>query len=192
MVSGIIIHHDWKYGLKNFDADIAIIVLTEKINFSSHVQPACLPPPGKYDILGTGFIVGWGKSRASGNDYETISSQLEIPAVRASLCYPTFPLLAEISSNRSFCGGYDNQGKAPCSGDSGGGFYFKTPSELSWSVRGIISAAIINENRQCDVNTFTIYTNVAMFVDWITKVANETKKVVLTAIEFDCSDGNNK
>ena len=56
------IHSDWKYFTEKYEADIALILLENKIQFSPSIYPICLwnknnPEPSTKE----GVIVGWGK-----------------------------------------------------------------------------------------------------------------------------------
>jgi secreted trypsin-like serine protease len=128
-----------------------------------------------------------GKSQFSGgSDYDLNLNELLIPAVNSSHCYTTFTILAAVSSNRAFCGGYENSGKSPCLGDSGGGFYQFDPFSSVWNVRGIVSASIYNFDYGCDINKFSIYTNVARFTQWILEISTQTVEVAWKTVEFEC------
>lgn len=192
LVWDIIIHSDWDFNSEKYDADISVVVLTEMVKFSDSIQPISLPKPSNDEVSGVGTVVGWGRSEKSeGNFYDPTPSKVQIPAVNSSHCYTTFYELGLASSNRHFCGGYENQGKAPCLGDSGGGFYMQSPAS-SWNVRGIVSASITDVEHGCDINKFSIYTNVARFTDWIMKVMKETEKVVWKTVDFQCKQDESK
>lgn len=182
----IVLHPDWNYNNEKYDADIAIVVLQELIEYNTQVQPACLPPPSFDEVVGNGIVVGWGESEYSERKAETKPRKVEIPAINSSFCYTKFPRLASFSSVHAFCGGYDNRATAPCLGDSGSGFYLFNNASSSWSVRGIVSGAIKDIVHGCDVNKYTLYTNVARFIDWINSVMKDTKEVAWKAIEFIC------
>lgn len=62
----------------------------------------------------------------------------------------------------------DNSG--PCNGDSGGGLF--SAQGRKWFLRGITSTGLTNVYMHCDVTKPTIYTNVAMFTDWIVPLAD--------------------
>lgn len=194
LVWDIVIHPDWNFNDRKFDADIAIAVLTEAVELSDEIQLVCLPQPsldevahGTAEVVGT--VVGFGKSESSAKDFGAHSStpnELLVPAVNSSHCYTTFDRLASISSNRMFCGGYEGQAKAPCSGDSGSGFYLFESSSNTWNVRGIVSASFLDFDLGCDVNMFSLYTNVARFIEWIKKTMEENREVIWSYIDFDC------
>lgn len=56
-VEEIHVHPDWKVFNEKYDADIAIFVLSEIVDFTKYIRPICMPdddPP----IDATGSIVG--------------------------------------------------------------------------------------------------------------------------------------
>lgn len=181
----IIYHPDWKsYDIK-YDADIAVVVLDKTISFGNAIQPVCLPPKTFEEVSGVGMVVGWGKSENSDAKFhDSRPNKILVPAINSSHCYTTFPKLAEISSIRSFCGGYDQLGIAPCHGDSGGGFYLR--NNAAWMVQGIVSSTILDKDG-CDVNVFSIYTNVAQFVEWIEEVVDRTYETIYEFLTFQCN-----
>jgi secreted trypsin-like serine protease len=189
-VDEIIIHPEWQWDDKvnsSFHADIAIIVLKEIVEFTHTVQPVCLPDQSSAEVVGEGKILGWGQS----NNFERHSiapNELQIPIINAFYCLTRFPKLALIASTTSFCGGYENQGKGACLGDSGGGFYSLESKRSPCIVRRFISASLTDQNGQCDVNAFQLYTNVAQFADWVEKVMRKTD--ALEFVDFECKYEN--
>lgn len=175
-VQEIIIHPDWDVSSESYDADISIVVLSTPIQFSSFIQPICLPKYDHGEISGTGIITGWGSSENSTRYRpDSTPSKLEIPAVNGFYCLLTIPKLAYIASLRTFCGGYKNESKAPCLGDSGGGYYTKDKATMtSWNIKGIISSGLQDHEYGCDINKFSLYTNVPIFSKWIMRVMMET------------------
>lgn len=187
-VERITIHESWNISSWTYDADIAIVTLTDSTEFSNIIGIVCLPEASFNDVSGTGTVMGWGKIAKSGSNdnHEITLSKVEIPAVNGTHCFLTFPRLAVHSSSRMFCGGYVNEGKAPCTGDSGGGFYIQDPSHKTWTVTGIVSGSLSSEQYGCDINKFQLYTNVARFVTWINNVIEDTKGTIWQLVKFDC------
>jgi enterokinase len=185
VINDIVLHPDWNFNHQRFDADISIVVLQRRIEFSQQIQPICIPEENYDEVRGYGTVVGWGKSQVLGK-YDMIPKELVIPAVNSSHCYTTFSLLSAVSSNRAFCGGYENEGRSPCLGDSGGGFYSFDRMFSSWKVRGIVSASLVDLDYGCDVNKFSLYTNVARFTSWINKTVEETQEVSYQYINYSC------
>lgn len=186
LVLDILIHPEWNFSSERYHADISIVVLFDKITFSDTIQPVCLPESSYGEVAGLGKVIGWGKSDHSGSkNFDTIPSQVDIPAVNGSYCYVTYSKLAPHSSHTSFCGGYEDQRKAPCLGDSGGGFYLK--NKCRWNIRGIVSGSLFESVLGCDINKFQLYTNVALFVDWIRKTVQDTEETVWHNVDLSCS-----
>lgn len=79
-------------------------------------------------------------------------------------------------------------GAAPCNGDSGGGFvvyvedykpsrslFFAPKAPGAWYVKGIVSVTLKSERDDavvCDPNGYTVFTDVAIYRDWILSYMN--------------------
>lgn len=186
LVWEIVLHPDWNFREEKFDADISLLALKDKIVLGDNIAVVGLPKISFKEVIGDGYVVGWGKSDEY-RIHDNMPNQVILPAVNSSHCYTTSYKLAAASSNRLFCAGYENQGKAPCKGDSGAGFYLKDENS-SWEVRGIVSVALYTFGYECDINIFTLFSNVARFVPWISSEVDRTKEVVWTFIEIDCHE----
>ncbi|KAG5669882.1 hypothetical protein PVAND_000173 [Polypedilum vanderplanki] len=64
----IYIHHHWLPFNQNYDADIALIVLKNKIHFNDFIQPICIWNSNDVIPATSGFIVGFGKNGYDQND----------------------------------------------------------------------------------------------------------------------------
>jgi len=54
----VVIHDDWKLGSDAYDADIALLRLDKPVEFTSYVQPICLPTEAEFVGGNTrGFVV---------------------------------------------------------------------------------------------------------------------------------------
>lgn len=184
MVSEIVIHDEWNSTSWRFHADIAIVVLMDSVNFSDKIQPIRLPLQSYNEVSGVGTVVGWAKSEDS---FDDTPNKIEVPVVTASECFITYPKLAKHASVSTFCGGFVNEGKTSCVDDAGAGFYHKSSSSHAWTVDGIVSG-LRKDPRLCDINKLQLYTSVARFSDWITKVMQETMKVVWKYVDFNCME----
>lgn len=74
----------------------------------------------------------------------------------------------------------------------GGGWFVLDPMTSSWNVRGIISASLVDLDYGCDVNKFTLYTNVARFTTWINKTIEATQEVSYRFIDYKCEVYDNR
>lgn len=120
-VEQILIHTDYKtHQRDSFDADIAILIMTKRVEFNEYVRPACLWPGTSsiQEIEGKkGVVVGWGKDGQS-NIVSNIPKKVSLPIVNSITCVQTSESLSKAVSNRTFCAGTLN-GDGPCHGDSG-------------------------------------------------------------------------
>lgn len=57
LVTEIHLHPDWNILNKKYDADIAILVTKTPVQFSTYIQPACLPVDPAIENISQGFVV---------------------------------------------------------------------------------------------------------------------------------------
>lgn len=118
-VEQIIVHTDYKKQRDSYDADIAILIMTKRVEFNEFVRPACLWPGTSsiQEIEGkNGIVVGWGKNQES--TVSNIPKKVSLPIVNSITCVQTSESLSKAVSNRTFCAGALS-GEGPCHGDSG-------------------------------------------------------------------------
>lgn len=176
-VSDIYVHPNWKVHGDQYDADLAIFVLSKIVPFTNYIRPVCLPSNDVIFDGARGSIVGWGIADKG-------KANLEFPrraftnAINASHCLTMDPYLAFLSSTRTFCGtGGDG---SPNKGDSGGGYFVLSGSV--WVQLGIISALRVNASGLVDENSVGIYTNVKLFNAWINEVVGNKSGVEIMTI----------
>lgn len=114
-VKDILVHPDWKTENKKYDADFAILVLEQAVEFSHFIQPVCLTDDFAIAEYEDGFVVGWGQSSVA--QQEDVPNQILIRSLTDTNCLQDEWELGRIFSNRSFCAG--GRGSVPCKGDSG-------------------------------------------------------------------------
>lgn len=183
-VDKIYIHPDWRVFSDKFDADLAVFVLSELVEFTNFIRPICLPNDDVVVNDVEGFIVGWGLAEnTKDNKHEAIPRQALTNSLNDTHCYTTNHLVALISSSRSFCGGGEI-GTTPNKGDSGGGFFVFSGS--AWVQYGIISAALSDSRGRVNANAISIYTNVKSFRNWITEIVQTSGGAT-----YSLSDENN-
>ncbi|XP_037039164.1 prostasin-like [Bradysia coprophila] len=177
-VEAIYLHPDWRAFSDQYDADLAILVLSRIVEFTKYIRPICMPADD-LPIDTPGSIVGWGLSeRSTDNHPESIPLHAYTKALNDSYCYTTQQFLALFSSTRVFCGGGEG---SPNKGDSGGGFFILSGS--SWTQYGIISASISDARGNVLPNSFTLYTNLRAFRSWIDETVEKDGSSVMTARE---------
>lgn len=166
-VKQIIVHNDYMTNGTSYDADIAIILLQERVQFTEFIRPICLWS-GDDSVSGIegqlGTVVGWGRDEV-GNALTAEPKKITIPVVSEAECLRSSDTYRYITSQRTFCAG-DRDGTGPCNGDSGSGLAFKIDNK--WMLRGIVSAALADPiSSTCNLGEYVVFTDVAKFVGWI-------------------------
>ncbi|XP_041780502.1 serine protease 53-like [Anopheles merus] len=153
--------------------DIALIKLRTNISMNRYVQPVCLwtMDSALELIVGrNGTIVGFGLS-----ERDVVSEQLKQATIGVVDPYTC------IASDRAvygthltldmFCGKGQN-GVSACNGDSGGGMFFEVSGR--WFVRGLVSFTPARGiSGLCDPLKYTVYTDVAQYVEWIKQYVDQ-------------------
>jgi len=133
-VNKFAIHPDWKFDEEKYDADLAIIFMQGRIEFTNFIQPVCLPAISSKVYSDIGYIAGeaqessdesfaieklisgWGQSESSGNSHEVVPKQVEIKKVKNEFCFLKYYQLGRLSSARTFCAGNPEEEKSACKG----------------------------------------------------------------------------
>jgi secreted trypsin-like serine protease len=165
--SEIIVHDDWNPETMRYDGDIAMLLFDEEVCLTRFIKPICLWELSSEMPADEGTVTGWGMSEDVSKQHESIPKQLQVPIHSNEHCFLTNSFLALISSPRTFCAGSGN-GSSVCLGDSGHGLFIK--HENINYLKGIVSSSVSNNDRMCDVNTFSVFTNVEKFKNWIQNV----------------------
>ncbi|XP_070493054.1 uncharacterized protein [Chironomus tepperi] len=161
-VQSINIHPDWNTLTESFDADLSVLVLESEALLSRYIQPVCLF--SSLPNFVSGVVVGYGKSEDGTKIHENIPRILNSQIHNNPYCFQDNRALARISSGRTFCGG-PGRGIGVCNGDSGSGLY--VTDGTTYYLRGVVSSSLIGGPYGCDVDTYSVFTDVLKFVDWI-------------------------
>lgn len=164
LIDEFIMHDDWKNNLnfRSYDADIAIAVLKNPIDFTRYIKPICLFPSRKdiKDVVNqVGRIAGWGgTTTAHLSTKNPLATKMRI--VDSSECIEDDSAFAFIMSHSSICSIGNATGV--CKGDSGSGLMLKLNDK--WTLRGILSATT---QTNCVGGNYVTFTDAAHFTDWI-------------------------
>ncbi|XP_072389520.1 trypsin-7-like [Diabrotica undecimpunctata] len=143
-----------KYIKFNFDYDIAIVKLAEKVKFSKKIQP--IPLPEQDAEVPTGSIVtaaGWGRTENITESDHLLEISTKI--ADRQTCESFAP--GQIT-DRMICAENIAEKKSTCSGDSGG------PLVYNGTLIGVVSWG----DELCR-EYIGVYTNVGYFSTWIKK-----------------------
>ncbi|XP_048517101.1 uncharacterized protein LOC109533176 [Dendroctonus ponderosae] len=161
-IETLIPHPGYNNADQNRRHDIALIRLSQDVQFSDYIQPVCLPLPSEASSNGETLIVaGWGRTEF-GKDSD-VKLKLQVPKVNPNSCSSTFGALGvSITENQICAGGED--GKDSCKGDSGGPLMRTLFQDSSrWMIEGVVSFGYI-----CGTRGYPgVYTKVAKYVPWI-------------------------
>jgi hypothetical protein len=176
-IEKITIHPDWNSNTDSYDADITILTLKSEVIFNDFIQPICLMnPESELASITKGISLVFGD--AENARYMNGLKAITTPIHSNEDCFLANAELAKLSSKRTFCGGYAN-GTGPCFGDSGAPVLVS--NDNIYYLRGITSASLIkwiDSNPQCDKNSYSVYTNVLKFSDWINSIITSDLLVI--------------
>ena len=168
-VKKVIIHPGYAKGIHsertNFDNDIALIQLTERVTLGPALLPICLPEPNEEleaDHLGT--VSGWGAFEK--NDKSRMLRHTDVAVYATSKCEDT-PLIEEkhlVFTDNMFCAGKD--GHDSCRGDSGGPFVVPRLGNHNKPHRLM---GVVSWGSNCEVggDFKGYYTKVTKYLGWI-------------------------
>lgn len=165
------VHEEWNPNVYRYDADLAMLILEDKVHFTQYIRPICFWSFLENPQAQEGSVTGWGQGEDKSNFYETIPKHIKVPTHLNEDCFLAHPEFARISSKRTFCGGSGN-GTGVCLGDSGNGLYIE--DEGTFFLLGIVSSSFISQG-SCDLTKYAVYTNLLKFKSWILKFNEERK-----------------
>ncbi|XP_067157549.1 mannan-binding lectin serine protease 1 [Apteryx mantelli] len=187
-VERIILHEE--FDIQNYNHDIALVKLKEKVTMGNYVMPVCLPQ-FEHELEGPhpntlGLVAGWGISNPNITVDEIISSGMrtlsdilqyvKLPVVLHEECKTSYESRSgnySVTENM-FCAGYYEGGKDTCLGDSGGAFVIQDPGTRRWVAQGLVSWGGPEECGSKQV--YGVYTKVSNYVDWVEKKTGSSER----------------
>ncbi|KAK7886674.1 hypothetical protein WMY93_026295 [Mugilogobius chulae] len=156
----IITHPD--YNQMTFDYDIALLELSEPLEFTNTIQPICLPVASHVFPAGMQcWIAGWGATREGGTATQLLQKAM-VKIINDTVCNTVTE--GQVTS-RMMCSGFLSGGVDACQGDSGGPLVCNEESGGKWFQAGIVSWGE-GCARQMKPG---VYTRVTKLRDWIKK-----------------------
>ncbi|XP_076821725.1 mannan-binding lectin serine protease 1-like [Clavelina lepadiformis] len=174
-VADVIRHPDFNRATQNFD--VALLELKETITMNDYIRPICIPrTQQEFNLLknGTaGYVAGWGLNLQFRP--AIVLQVVKLPVVNTTYCVDRIAQSAQAANatigsfnvtNNHFCAGYSHgQLISTCGGDSGGSWMLSKGMNKFYSF-GLVSFGI--SATKCGVSaTYTAFTKVPQFVDWI-------------------------
>ncbi|XP_028274789.1 mannan-binding lectin serine protease 1 isoform X2 [Parambassis ranga] len=188
-VDQIFLHPDFQPN--NYNNDIALLKLRERVELNRDIHPVCLPPRQRQDDPlaplpnSLGVVAGWGISNPNTSSSSPSSALTADPAAAADfgtsdlLQYVKLPVVSQDECQASytsrsvsynitdnmFCAGFFEGGQDTCLGDSGGAFVMEDEITHRWAVFGLVSWGGPEECGSQRV--YGVYTRVSKYVEWI-------------------------
>ncbi|XP_076233544.1 serine proteinase stubble [Calliopsis andreniformis] len=151
------------FNLRTLYNDIALLTLSEPVQFSEQIRPICLPSGSQLYSGKSATVIGWGSLRESGPQ-PAILQEVSVPIWTNNECKVKYGAAAPGGIVDSFiCAGKAT--KDSCSGDSGGPLMV---NDGRWTQVGVVSWGI-----GCGKGQYPgVYTRVTHFLPWIYKNLN--------------------
>lgn len=156
-IKEIIIHGGWNSTSESFDHDIALIRLTESVEFDEYIQP--IRRMNTTELKEFGKVVAWGAIDDKGK-LANVAKIAKLKTIEIAECLHENRNLARIFWPESFCA--VNTDRDFCRVNSGSGFFFEIDGEKY--LKGIVSSNLANE---CSGNAVALYTDITKYYDFI-------------------------
>ncbi len=171
-----LLHEDYDHD--TLHNDIALIELTEEIQYNDTISPVCLPTslPHAGAISTT---TGWGLTLRTGD--KTHLNELHVPIVAHTVCSsPRY--WGDYVTADMVCAGYHRH--SVCRGDSGGPLVYNNNGNSPYSLIGVTSF-VAKHCRTGGGTKPSVFTSVYTYLDWI---GNNTAKEELNCTGYIASD----
>lgn len=162
-VKRVIVHP--QYGFPILDNnDIALVELEKPLEYSSKIQPLCLPDPSI--CLPHGLkcaATGWGVTDKFGTQIPDALNEVAVRLIEKEQCENIHSDYQGQLSDQMLCAGYKEGGRDACLGDSGGPLACQVEEDGPYVLYGITSWGI-----GCgDPLHPGVYTRVTALMDWV-------------------------
>lgn len=169
-VGRYILHPDYSNNSQtNGDADLAIIILQNSVEYTTVIKPICLwsgPTSLQFVVNRLGIVVGWGRDEY-GHKHVDRPRKINTPIISQETCLRSKDQFIKLTSNRTFCAG-SKDGTGPCNGDSGSALILYEYDVDRYFIRGIVSRSFRDKSiMSCDLSQYVVYVDVAKYLDWI-------------------------
>ncbi|KAK7604280.1 hypothetical protein V9T40_004553 [Parthenolecanium corni] len=146
----------------NFDHDVAILRLNDRVPISDAIRPICLPAQSAYGdsyVGKTATLAGWGTLEEGGKP-ACILRTVRVPIIDNAKCAASYP--EGMVTENMMCAGYDEGLKDSCQGDSGGPLMTER-TDKRFELTGVVSWG----NGCARPKYPGVYTRVGNYIRWI-------------------------
>ncbi|XP_066591878.1 transmembrane protease serine 9-like [Prorops nasuta] len=150
-----------EFSFLNFDNDIALLRLNERVPLSDTIRPICLPSLRDNQYVGTKAIAsGWGTLHEDGMP-SCLLQEVEVPVMSLQDCR-NMSYSPRMISDNMLCAGYAEGKMDSCQGDSGGPLIAER-KDKKYELIGVVSWG----NGCARPGYPGVYTRVTRYLDWI-------------------------
>jgi len=154
-VSDIVVHPYYDSG--TIDNDIALLRLSEPVEFDYTIQPICLPPHGADFTGDSSQVTGWG-TLSSGGYSPWQNYFVGVPIQAQAECMASYG--SDFIDATMICAGFPEGGKDACQGDSGG------PLTVYDDDNHHVLVGVVSWGYGCaEPDYYGVYTKVSHYVD---------------------------
>ncbi|XP_070507027.1 serine protease gd-like [Chironomus tepperi] len=175
-IQEVVTHSDWNPEVKKFDGDIALLKFKEPTIFDGNILPICLwNGSDEMQSIANGKIITFIALEEDDPGYYNYQHDLpnnypkEYNMPIRNSCTETQKRFTSIATDNTFCAGGLNSGACLETGSSGSSMAVEY--NQTYYLRGIVSASFI-DFAGCDNYTYTLFTDVLKYQDWITNIIN--------------------
>ncbi|XP_037025862.1 trypsin-1-like isoform X2 [Bradysia coprophila] len=152
-----------QFSFTNFDNDIAMLRLNDRVPITDFIRPICLPENSDNLYLNINAVAtGWGTLKEDGKP-SCILQEVEVPVLSNDLCVKDTNYTDKMITENMLCAGYPGVGKKDsCQGDSGGPLIAQR-LDKRYELIGVVSWG-----NGCARPSYPgVYTRVTRYLDWI-------------------------
>ncbi|XP_059487353.1 uncharacterized protein LOC132203536 [Neocloeon triangulifer] len=175
----VLVHPGYNHSRGDFKDNIALVILSDEVQFSEDVRPICLWNwnYGLDKIVNrTGTVVGWGLTSDVQTEPE-ILQEANMKVISYEDCYESrrrfFSL--NLRPRENFCAGFPDSQRGVCVGDGGSGFSLFNQRYQRHFLRGVlgvgptktVTRADGNVTKVCNPNLYSLFTDVTNYLPWI-------------------------
>ena len=172
-IEEIFIHPDFKWHGNVTSSDIALLRLAGPVEFNKFIGPICLPEEETSFLGRTAVVSGWGTLKHGVPMLPSSLQKVEVPLISNDICrsWISSHNLTKTETPKlldsMICSGFEEGGKSPCHGDSGGALILNDNGRAQ--VIGVVSWGVACASPKAP----GVYTKVSSFADWINDVMRD-------------------
>ncbi|XP_032882330.1 transmembrane protease serine 9-like isoform X2 [Amblyraja radiata] len=142
--------------------DVALLELSQSVEYTNFVQPACLPAATTPIFGQSCTTIGWGQTNENVGSSSNELLKTEVNVYNNIQCQKKMPTITP----HMICAGAPEGGRDACQGDSGGPLLCQDENSHAWIVAGVVSSGV-----GCGRPEHPgIYTQTAAVQEWIKDV----------------------